>query len=154
MGSAASHFIREIHMPTIVVKRELKPGKRVYVMAVDGSARAKQGLAVLLTLVLAKDTVIIAHVEEVTDDSSEEGLVALRDYYEKQVDQYCPSQSQYISLLTGDKSVVDTLMEYVDEIDPDFLVVAPAPVKTTASVTEIVMARTTSNVILCKSWTD
>lgn len=151
MGSSANHLIREVHMPCIIVKKVCTAEKRTYVMAVDRSNRAKEGLSLLLTLVRPNDTLIIAHVEEVGEEG-EDSSAAIKAYYESEIKYWCPPDSKFVSLTPDNgKSTVDKLIEYADEIDPDFLVLAPAATKEVTCVTEPVLLRTTASVILCKS---
>ena len=150
MGSNSNFIVREMHLPCIIVKRLCNQDKRTYIMAVDASTRSKEGLSMLLTLISPKDNLIIVHVEELSQKEGESSSSETKDYYESEIKTWCPPGSKYMSFLPEDKTVSDRLLEYIDEIDPDFLVLAPSSLKTNTSVSDYLLTKTNSNVILFK----
>ena len=160
MGSNSNILIREIHLPTIITKRPILNAEKItFIMAVDGSQRARDAFLVLSQSCLlgSRDSLVVVHVEEIIkDDDKENNKFSLSDtkkYFEEALQKSnVPVDSKYVSLLNSDgKAVIDTLMDFVDEVDPDFLCLAPAPLKTISSVTETVVVRTNSSVILFKA---
>lgn len=153
MGSTANHVIRETHIPVILVKRANKGENRTFVMAVDASLRAKRALAQLLLLVRPKDTLKIIHAQELekpTDTAINTSPNETKAYYEREIEEVCPMNTEYISLV-GEGDVTDLIINKVDELDPDYLVLAPAATRVISSVTETLMSKTSSNVILIKA---
>ena len=150
MGSSANHVIRETHIPVILMKRPNKGEQRSYVFAADASLRAKKAFTQLLPLIRPKDTLTIIHVEEsgknpdVYTSPSE-----TKAYYEKEIDEFCPVGTKYISIV-DEGAVIDLIINKVDDIDPDYLVIAPAAIKGISSIAESLMSKTSSNLILIK----
>lgn len=151
MGASADHVVREAHIPVILMKRPNKGEKRSFVMSVDASLRAKRALTQLLVLIRPKDSLTIIHVEESKPTSDViTSPSETKAYYEKEIEDFCPVDTKYISLV-GEGSVVDLVSNKVDELDPDYLVLAPAASRNVSSVTETLMSKTSSNVILIKA---
>ena len=153
MGSSANHVVRETHIPIILMKRPNTGENRSFVMAVDASLRAKKALTQLLPLVRPKDSLKIIHAEEVekpTDTAINTSPFDTKAYYEKEIEEFCPVNTEYISLI-GEGSATELICNKVDELDPDYLVLAPAAVRSISSVTETLMSKTSSNVILIKA---
>jgi hypothetical protein len=148
MGKSSNVLIREMHIPCIIIKRALNPEKISYVITVDGTQRSRDSVNIFLLLVQANDALTILHVEEV-DKSNESGLLDTKQFYEGVLKRINRSEG-YVSLLSGDKSVIDCISEYVDQADPDFLCLSPSQSRTVDSVTETLLVRTNSNVILYK----
>lgn len=154
MGSSTDMALRTVPIPIIIAKRECPRENKTYTYAVDGKSKSKEGLDVLLTLVMPRDTLIIIHVVDSNLDPIAEAEVEVtKRYYEEELRRAGPVSSRFMLLVreTG-VPLLDCLVEYVNnEINPDFLVLAPRAKKQMASITEQVILKATASIILCKT---
>ena len=84
------------------MKRPNTGENRSFVMAVDASLRAKKALTQLLPLLRPKDSLKIIHAEEVekpTDTAINTSPLDTKAYYEKEIEEFCPVNTEYISLI-------------------------------------------------------
>lgn len=147
MGSSADIVIRKMHQPCMLFKRLVNPDTRSYVMAVDSSMKCRLALYILQSLMLPRDRLIIVHVETSAIPSEDTKL-----FYEREVAKSCPPDSKYVSLpREEDKDITTALIEYTDNIDPDFLVLVPEDHKHFDKVTDTCLYTTKSNVLLLRS---
>jgi len=159
LGSVADLALRRVHLPIIITKGKIPPkGPKKYIMAVDDSEQSKRGLDILLTLLTPKDILRIVHVcgaadnTKFMDEQGENTIEKIKTYYEDEIDVIGPVDSKVIMLaVEGGVSQVNTLIEYVNNEQPDFLALAPRAQLQHTSFTEQVMYKVYSGIILCKS---
>jgi nucleotide-binding universal stress UspA family protein len=153
MGSSTDLALRSVPIPIVIVKRPCNPENRTYLYATDGKQKSKEALDILLTLVMPRDTLIVVNVVPATPDlETSAACEATRLYFEAELLRAGPVNSRFntISRESG-QSLVDCLLTYVnDEVNPDFFVIAPRAKKQIASITEEVIMRSQSSIILCK----
>lgn len=149
-GTNADYTMRFIHIPTIVVKREVPTGGKTYVMAVDQSDVAKVGLEVIYTLLTPKDELTVLHVLNDEDDEVD----CIKEYYQEDLDAYCPTvNNKYVVLVkSGHESVAHAIKTYVEEAGADFLCIAPKARTdgSFANLTQQVVSMVHTNIIMCK----
>jgi nucleotide-binding universal stress UspA family protein len=162
MGSKADLALRTVHIPVIVCKRPIapnspKPGKtgRSFVYAVALTETSRKGLDILLTLLGPRDDLLIIHAKESNDldHVTQTELEKAEVFYMEELAQFGPVNSRFLSLnpVQG-VSTVDRLTDYVnDETEADFLVIAPRAAQTVSSVSEAMILKCKTNVILCKA---
>lgn len=153
MGSSTDLALRSVPIPIIIVKRPCNAENRVYLYATDGKQKSKEALDILLTLVMPRDTLIVVNVIPPTPDlETSAACDATRAYFEGELMRAGPVNSRFHSIFRDNgQSLVDCLMAFVNEkIQPDFFVIAPRAKKQIASMTEDVIVRSQSSVILCK----
>lgn len=159
LGNVADLALRRVHLPIIITKGKIPPkGPKKYIMAVDDSEQSKRGLDILLTLLTPKDILRIVHVcgagdsTKFMDEGGENTIEKIKTYYEDEIDIIGPVDSKVVMLaVEGGVSQVNTLIEYVNNEQPDFLALAPRAQVQNTSFTEQVMYRVYSGIILCKS---
>ena len=159
LGSVADLALRRVHLPIIITKGKVPPkGPKKYIMAVDDSEQSKRGFDILLTLLTPKDILRIVHVcggadnTKFMDEQGENTIEKIKTYYEGEIDVIGPVDSKVVMLaVEGGVSQVNTLIEYVNNEQPDFLALAPRAQLNNTSFTEQVMYRVYCGIILCKS---
>ena len=149
-GSHADFTLRFIHIPTIVVKKEVSSGGKLYVMAVDASNLSKLGLDVVYTLLTPKDEIIVIHVCD--DDVNE--VDTIKQYYEEDLEAYCPTSKHKFQFIVNSthENAAYAIQDFVEDIGADFLAVAPRSRSdgSFASLTEQLVKLVRTNIIMCK----
>jgi len=154
-GSVSDFAMRSIHIPIIIIKNEVTPGPKSYVMAVDDSTTSSTGFDILCTLIKPQDSLTLVHVTEVNMDKLGNSTVdTVTSQYEKELNENAPTTNvSFKAILRKEgKSVSTLIQEAVDEIDPDFFALAPRanPDNKITALTEQMIASVKSNIILCK----
>jgi hypothetical protein len=154
-GSVSNFAMRNIHMPIIIIKNEIVPGPKSYVMAVDGTEVSATGLDILFTLIKPQDSLTIVHVTEVKIDKLGNSTIDnVTDQYEKELEDNAPTTNvTFKAILMADgKTVAELIQEQVEEIGPDFFALAPRanPDNMLTSLTEQMIVSVKSNIVLCK----
>lgn len=153
MGSKTDLALRTIHMPIIIAKKPCVSESKSFVFVVDCTSVSKQGLDILLTIVNPRDDLTVLHVK---DRDQEHTAVSIFEktqrYYEEELQKSGPFNSRFMAIVQpAGKSLVDSIVDHVnDEIAPDFLVIAPRAQQSITSITEQLILKSKSNVILCK----
>jgi nucleotide-binding universal stress UspA family protein len=162
MGSKADLALRTVHIPIIICKRPIpltsskgdpKVG-RSFVFAVALTETSRKGLDILMTILGPKDDLLIVHVKESSelDHVVQTELEKAEQFYTSELHQFGPAKSRFLALdPTSGVSSVDRLADYVnDETEADFLVIAPRAAQTVTSLSESLILKCKTNVILCK----
>mmetsp|Transcript_4051 Transcript_4051/g.6279 ORF Transcript_4051/g.6279 Transcript_4051/m.6279 type:complete len:393 (+) Transcript_4051:121-1299(+) len=153
LGSTADLALRSLTVPCIIAKKPAQDGPRKYIMAVNRSPESETGLDVLMRLIYPRDSLICVHVtrrHENDTDTTEEQRV--KQYYETQLTRFAPLDSQFITLDVplGENSK-DVLVEYVNNLDPDYFAIAPRAKPSLSSMTEFLIKNIRTSLILCKA---
>jgi nucleotide-binding universal stress UspA family protein len=163
MGSTSDITLRNIHMPVIIVKRdiaEIAKG-RTFVVAVGSTEHSKQALEIILSLTLPRDKVIVVHVVHPHNDGAHDSdatLSALERDYSHELDTIAPKGSYYKTLQMSEGDNVDeTILRFVNEsedIECDFLAIAPRTNETNnfqySSLAQQLVLNAKTNVIIVK----
>eukprot|EP01006_Ploeotia_vitrea_P028736 TRINITY_DN61370_c0_g2_i2.p1 TRINITY_DN61370_c0_g2~~TRINITY_DN61370_c0_g2_i2.p1 ORF type:complete len:345 (+),score=4.64 TRINITY_DN61370_c0_g2_i2:50-1084(+) len=158
-GSIADFSMRYVHIPIIIVKKEIPPQSagvgKSFIMAVDNSTISKKGLDIVYNLLTPRDTLTVIHVfsDKLDNFGNETGNV-VRTYYEEDMARYSPTANcAFIPLMKeGTNLISDTIADYVNEKGADFFCIAPR-VRADgafASMTEQMITRVHTNIVVCK----
>ncbi len=163
MGSTSDITLRNIHMPVIIVKRdiaELKKG-RTFVVAVGSTDFSKHAVEIALSLAMPRDKVIVIHAIHPHADGAHDSnatLTALERDYQHELDTIAPHGSYFKNLQQEEGETVDqTILKYVnenEELEVDFLVIAPRANETNnnqySSLAKELLMNAKSNIIIVK----
>ena len=119
-------------------------------MAVKPGEHSKRGLEVLYSLMNHRDTLRVVYVKKVSD--SLEVLHELKTYYEAELKANGPADSEFL-MIAGDSyaTVVDAVLDQINGPQgPDFFALAPHAQLRISSVSEDIIARSRTSIILCK----
>ena len=166
MGSATDLTLRSINLPVIVVKKPLPTEPKApltYVVAVDHSERSRKGLALVMSLVKPRDTLICLHVlmaeAGFQGDQGEEARRELELFLNAELEMFGPRNSSVVVIPQAEgHSRADIVAHFVNETvepKPDFLCLSPRHRVTEAeelgSVSRGIVKAATCNIIFCKS---
>lgn len=152
LGSNSDVSLRTMHLPIIIVKQPCPATNRKFMLSVNGSTYSERGLDINLTLINAKDSLILFHFY--TPDSEEAITKAheLKTKYEDELDMYGPLDSsfQLIEKEQG-KALTHCIADYVNEANPTFLGICPRGKAELSSLSEYVVNNVNCSVIFCKT---
>lgn len=157
MGSSTDLALRSVPIPIIIAKRSSERENKIYVYSTDGKQKSRDGLDILLTLIMPRDTLIVLRVASNDMDGTilefrQAAELEIKSYFEEELQRAGPVDSRYLAIeRNAGESVADCIVNYSNnEINPDFLVIAPRAKKQMASITEEIIQKSVSSVILCK----
>jgi nucleotide-binding universal stress UspA family protein len=153
MGSSTDLALRSVPIPIVIVKKPCNAESRVFVYATDGKQQSKEGLDILLTLVMPRDTLVVVNIVSPTPDiETAAAAEATKSYFESELLRAGPVDSKFVPVYRENgQGVVECLLQYVNvEINPDFFVITPKAKKQIKSMTEELIINCQSSVILCK----
>jgi hypothetical protein len=154
MGSSTDLALKFIQLPIIIAKKEIiNSTNRKFVIAVDSSSSCKAGFRLLLTLIQSSDIIIVVHVTNanILDELSPHQELSLKSYYETELSNNSIVNYTFQSLIKeAGMSLTDCLIQYVNiEIKPDYFVLIPRSKQNLSNITEDLIAKSDSSVILC-----
>jgi nucleotide-binding universal stress UspA family protein len=151
LGSNALQALSLLHYPIIVIKRPLPDGPLRYLYAVNGSMQSKSGLDILLKIVKPRDTLILLHVMDSETPDVDGYLPDMKAYYERELAEYGPPNSSLrIFMKERGMAITSALVNYAEEDNPDFFVIAPRSKISVSSITEYIINHVSMSVVLCK----
>lgn len=163
MGSTSDITLRNIHMPVVVIKRdiaELNKG-RIFVVAVGSTDFSKHAVEIVLSLAMPRDKVIVIHVINPHTDGAHDSnatVTALERDYQHELDTIAPQGSFFKNLQQEEGETVDqTILKFVNEnedLEVDFLAIAPRANETNnhqySSLAKELLLNAKSNIIIVK----
>ena len=154
LGSVADLAMRSVRIPIVMIKKSVPLETRNYVMAVNGSELSRNGFNTLLGMVKSTDTMLCVQV--LKSKTQADGTVVVdasaQEHYEKALVDAGIKGGRFLTLNTdiAVKSIADCLIEYVNELKPDFFALAPRSSRELSSITELMIKSVQASIILCK----
>jgi hypothetical protein len=132
-----------------VIKSPIEKRSQVFIVAVNESHKSRIGLDILYRLMTSRDKLICLFVA--TSDADKQKIERLRDYYECDMIDFGPADSQFVVLHASlEREVGETMINYVNESDADFFAVAPRSKQTLSSVSDYLVSHSHKSIVLCK----
>ncbi len=157
LGSVSDVAMRSCHHPVMICKKAPPPNKpHSYVVCVDsGSDRGQWAFDVIMSLSMQVDSVQVAYVYDITDDDQggEAKMVEIKQLYEDIFKTNGFTNTTFLPVLKEPGTPVYTaLADKINEIAPDFTVVAPDLnlERKELSVSEHIIKGVKSNIIILK----
>jgi len=172
LGSVADLAMRSVRIPSIIVKKPITAmGPRFIIFAVNASALCKKGLEILLTMLRPDDKLtclqIIKPKSTAIDGSGHgntnnngtgRGSIKIdsedhaREFYERVLPTVGIKEYSYIAqTISENVTVSQALIDYTNEVNPDFLALSPRASQELSSITEIIIKAVNTNIVLCKN---
>jgi nucleotide-binding universal stress UspA family protein len=151
LGSNALQALSVLHYPIIVIKRPLRDGPLKYLYAVNGSMQSKNGLDILLKIIKPRDTLILLHVMDSETPDVDGYLPDMKAYYKRELEEYGPPDSTLrVFMKERGTAITSAIVNYAEEENPDFFVIAPRSKINVSSITEYIINHLSMSVVLCK----
>lgn len=152
LGSVTDISLRNVHMPCVITKQLCIKHERYFVIAVDGSPLSKRGFDMVFTLINPRDKVGVVHVINPRRSGGIPPPDDIEHYYEVELEKIGTADCKFRTLVSYEnKSIGETIVDYVNDTQADFVSIAPRTRPDLSSVTEHVIAFANCNVILCKN---
>lgn len=151
MGSTTNIALRSWQLPVVISKSICALSHRVFLLAADCTKPNLRGLSMISCLFQPGDTLILVNVHSTS--ASTKRPVSVEDYYSELT---TPLRSRIqVNHITAEReggTVADCLLRVVNEdVHPDFVIVVPRARKHITSVTEEVILKSKSSIILCNN---
>lgn len=135
----------------MIVKNLVPAGPRSYLMAVNASNVSKRGFDILMRLVNPRDTVQLVYFANREMSSPQEKFV-IQDYYTKELQEVGPVNSEFkIVDCPPHTTLVNTIIDYVNDSTADVFVIAPRTTQHPSSITTEILNNVLITVLLCKN---
>jgi len=151
LGSTIDQALRHLKYPCLVIKEVLPAGPKTYMMAVDVKDVSKRGLDILLTIVNAKDTLLLVHFLPEGEHFNEE-KIDMKEYYESELEHSGPAIHSFTFVTrAGEVPLTHAISSYVNEANPHVFAIAPRAVREWGSITDYIVNHVSPSVLLCKA---
>ena len=157
MGSTTDLCLKAVHVPIILVKKDIPPVGlcRTFAVCVSKSKHTSECLDIVLNLVRPKDKIICLHCID-PDFQADESLQLLRAEYENDLHAVGPPGSTFeVVVKDGNQTAGDAITEYINfkhDTVIDFVALAPRQTDDGkfSSLTEHLISNAKTNIIICK----
>lgn len=161
IGSTTKSVLRAVHIPIILVKKDIPDDtkRRVFVVLVSPNPHSQQCLDLVLCLARPKDKLLCVYVG--TRAAGQEKVQEiLQAQYEAELNSVGPVDSSFVVLAKeGEQNAQDVITDYINfklEEQPDFVALAPrehlSDTKEVgfSSLTDHLVENARANIIICK----
>lgn len=117
-------------------------------MAVNESHKSRVGMDIVYRLITTRDILICIFVA--TSDMDQQTIQRVREYYECDMMDFGPTDSQFVVLHSSVEGVKDAIVNYVNQSDADLFAVAPRSKHTPSSISDHLIKQTRKSILVCK----